>query len=55
MKFYGPIDDDKLYKNVQNFDCLIMPFKLNKLIFSVDPVKLYEYINYNKPIVSSVL
>ena len=29
-----------------------MPFKLNELITSVDPVKLNEYINYNKPIIS---
>ena len=31
---------------------MIMPFKLNELVKSVDPVKLYEYINYNKPIIS---
>lgn len=52
VKFYGPIPHDKLYDHVKNFDCLIIPFKLNKLIKSVDPVKLYEYINYNKPIIS---
>ena len=29
-----------------------MPFIINDLILSVDPVKLYEYINFNKPIFS---
>lgn len=52
IKFYGPIKHEELYSYTQNFDCLIMPFKLNELTCSVDPVKLYEYINYNKPIIS---
>lgn len=52
IKFYGTINHGELYDYVKNFDCLIMPFKLNELVKSVDPVKLYEYINYNKPILS---
>lgn len=52
VKFYGPINHNELYNYVKSFDYLIMPFKLNKLVKSVDPVKIYEYINYNKPIVS---
>lgn len=52
IKLYGSIKHENLYSHIKNFDCFIMPFKLNKLIYSVDPVKLYEYINYNKPIIS---
>jgi len=52
MKFYGVIKHENLYEYVKEFDCLIMPFKLNALVKSVDPVKLYEYINFNKPIIS---
>ena len=29
-----------------------MPFQINELILSVDPVKLYEYINFGKNILS---
>lgn len=29
-----------------------MPFKLNKIVESVDPVKLYEYINFDKNIIT---
>ena len=29
----------------------MMPFILNELIESVDPVKLYEYINFEKNII----
>lgn len=50
--FHGPVNHDKLHSFVKDFDCMIMPFKFNKLIMSVDPIKLYEYINYNKPIIS---
>ncbi len=52
IKFYGPIDHNNLFEIINDFDCMIMPFKLNKLVQSVDPVKLYEYINFNKPIIS---
>lgn len=33
-------------------DALIMPFKITELIKSVNPVKLYEYIYMNKPIIA---
>ena len=52
IKLYGVINHEDLYDYVKHFDCFIMPFKLNELVRSVDPVKLYEYINYNKPILS---
>ena len=51
IKFHGVINR-RSYNYVKHLDCFIMPFKLNKLVKSVDPVKLYEYINYNKPIIS---
>ena len=28
-----------------------MPFKLNEIVEAVDPVKIYEYINFNKNII----
>jgi len=49
---YGSISHEDLYSTVKDLDCLIMPFKLNEMVSSVDPVKLYEYINFNKPIIS---
>jgi teichuronic acid biosynthesis glycosyltransferase TuaH len=52
IKLYGAIEHGKLYDYTKNFDAMIMPFKLNELIKVVDPVKFYEYINYNKPIIS---
>lgn len=52
IKFYGPIPHDHIQLYASNFDVLIMPFKLNDLVQSVDPVKLYEYIYLDKPIIS---
>ncbi len=50
--FHGPAKHSNLVNLMLNYDCMIMPFKVNDLIVSVDPVKLYEYINYNKNIIS---
>lgn len=50
--FHGPVNHTHLYEYVKDFDCMIMPFEINELVLSVDPVKLYEYINYDKPIIS---
>jgi hypothetical protein len=52
IKLYGAVEHSKLFEYVKDFDAMIMPFKLNELVTVVDPVKFYEYINYNKPIIS---
>lgn len=52
IEFVGTVEHDRLYDEIKNTDALIMPFKINEIIESVDPVKLYEYINYNMNILS---
>ncbi|QCU89545.1 glycosyltransferase family 1 protein [Thiomicrorhabdus sediminis] len=47
----GPVSHNKVFPIMSASDALIMPFKLNQLIRSVDPVKVYEYIKVNKPTV----
>lgn len=49
--YRGIVEHAQLYESVRDTDCLIMPFVVNELILAVDPVKLYEYINFNKPII----
>lgn len=53
IHYYGTVEHDKLLNYVQHADCLIMPFVINDIIEAVDPVKLYEYINFNKDILTS--
>ncbi len=50
--YHGPVEHSRLYETIKEFDCLIMPFKINDIVEAVDPVKLYEYISYGKCIIS---
>lgn len=52
IKLYGVINHNKLYDIAKEFDCFILPLKINDLVKSVDPVKMYEYVNFNKPIIT---
>lgn len=53
LHYHGTVEHEDLLQNVKIADCLIMPFIVNEIIESVDPVKLYEYINFNKNILVS--
>ena len=52
IKYLGAIRHEEIQPHVNKFDALMMPFQVTELIQSVDPVKLYEYIFFDKPIVS---
>lgn len=52
IHYEGIIEHDKLFSAIKDKNCLIMPFKVNDIIEAVDPVKLYEYINFNKNILT---
>lgn len=51
IKYYGIIDRQYVFNIMELALALVMPFKLNELIKSVNPVKLYEYIYMGKPII----
>lgn len=51
IKYVGTVEHKDLYENIKDVDCLIMPFRLIESIKAVDPVKLYEYINFGKNII----
>ena len=40
----------ELFERTKSADAFIMPFKINDIVLGVDPIKLYEYINFNKNI-----
>lgn len=50
--FRGAVNHNELDKIMTQYGCYIMPFKVNDLIKSVDPVKLYEYIFFGGNVVS---
>ena len=49
IRFFGPVKHGLVFPIMANSDVLIMPFVLNELILSVNPVKVYEYIHSGKP------
>lgn len=52
LKIYGPINHEKIPNIISQFDGFIIPFILNELTEAVNPVKIYEYISFGKPIIS---
>lgn len=52
MTYGGKLEHDVVFKVMEIADVLIMPFVVNELIKSVNPVKLYEYIYSGKPCVA---
>lgn len=52
IKYFGSVEHKYVTTLVLKSDILVMPFKLNKLVLAVDPVKMYEYIAFGKKIIS---
>lgn len=50
--YHGLVEHSELQNFIKDYDALMMPFKVNETILSVDPVKLYEYISCGKCIIS---
>jgi hypothetical protein len=55
MHFLGPVSYDELPKHAQYFDLGVIPFKINALTLSVNPIKLMEYFSIGIPVVSTPL
>lgn len=52
ISFDGIVEHSLLQSYIREYDCLIMPFIVNEIVKSVDPVKLYDYIAFGKCIIS---
>lgn len=47
--YHGVLNHDDIFDAMKKADLLVMPFKKTPLVMSVNPVKLYEYIESGKP------
>ncbi|WP_102411055.1 hypothetical protein [Beduinella massiliensis] len=47
---HGVVEHERIPEVAQTLDVLMMPFVINDIVISVDPVKLYEYICLRRPI-----
>ena len=52
IQIKGVCKHEDIWRIMVESDALIMPFTINQLILSVNPVKLYEYIWSGKPVIS---
>lgn len=53
VTYHGYVPQASLAAIVELFDVGIIPFKRSKLSMAVDPLKVYEYLHYGRPVVSS--
>ncbi|MDQ0338494.1 glycosyltransferase involved in cell wall biosynthesis [Caldalkalibacillus uzonensis] len=55
VHFIGPRRYEHLPYYLRKFDICWIPFKINELTKSVNPIKLYEYMSSGKPVISTPL
>ena len=52
IHYIGSVERQYIYSLMEQASALVMPFIVNELIRSVNPVKMYEYIYMEKPIIA---
>lgn len=52
LTYLGTVSHDKIPKVIQSFDIALYPFLQNDLLDTIDPVKIYEYLALNKPVLA---
>lgn len=53
VKYFGLVEYNKLAKYYHESGVCIIPFKVDNLIESTNPIKLYEYLSAGKPVVTT--
>jgi len=53
VKYFGLVQYDNLSEYYHESSVCIIPFKVDKLIESTNPIKLYEYLSAGKPVVTT--
>ena len=52
VEYVDQVVKKDLYKYVQRFDVCIYPFRKNAFLDTINPVKIYEYLAFNKPVIA---
>jgi glycosyltransferase involved in cell wall biosynthesis len=55
VHWLGMKDYDELFKYVWRFDIAVIPFRINDITLATSPIKLFEYMACQKPVVSTAL
>ncbi len=52
VHYYGTVPKSQVYHWINSFDVCLYPFKPSELLDTIDPVKIYEYLLMNKPVIA---
>ena len=52
VKYVGRVPKTELPEWISGFDVCLYPFKQNRLLETINPVKIYEYLAMNKPVLA---
>jgi hypothetical protein len=52
LTYLGVVPKEQLPKLINSFDVCLYPFKKTSLLDSINPVKIYEYLALNKPVLA---
>ena len=53
VRYYGVVPKKQVYHWIEQFDACLYPFKKGPLLDTIDPVKIYEYLLVNKPVIAA--
>lgn len=53
IKYLGRVSKDKIPEMIKGFDVCLYPFKKIPLLETINPVKIYEYLALNKPVIAA--
>lgn len=52
VKYVSRVSKDELKNYINKFDVCLYNFKINSLLDTINPVKIYEYLSLNKPVIA---
>lgn len=52
VEYVGRVSKEKAMEYIRSFDVCLYPFKKNELLDTINPVKVYEYLSMNKPVIA---
>ena len=50
--YIGRVEKSEVAKYISSFDVCLYPFKKSQLLDTINPVKIYEYLLFNKPVIA---
>lgn len=50
--YVGKVEKKEVAAYIKSFDICLYPFKKGKLLDTINPVKIYEYLSFNKPVIA---